>query len=158
MSAIPSNWSATRWFEDYNIGLVLEFGRIVADETEILDFGRRFDPQVFHVDAEAAKQSSFGGLVASGWHTAGMAMRLLVEHYISPVASMGSPGVDELRWYEPVRPGDVLSLRVTISGSRQSRTKPDRGIVNSLVEVINQHGRTAMSFKAMTLFRCRPAT
>ena len=103
-----------RYFEDYVPGDVHEFGSVVAEEDEMIAFARRFDPQPFHTDPVAAKESVFGGLIASGWYTASMAMRLLVDNYISRVASLGSPGVDEVRWRKPVRPGDTLSIRVTV--------------------------------------------
>ena len=97
MSQIPAASFKTRYFEDYCVGEVAEFGDYHITSEEIIDFAKRYDPQLFHTDPEAAKQSSFGGLVASGWMSAGVLMRLLVEHYVSPLASMGSPGVDELR-------------------------------------------------------------
>ena len=147
---------ADRWFEDYVPGAVVAAGSIVVDADEIVDFARRFDPQPFHLDEGAAAASPFGGLVASGLHTASLMMRLLVEHYLSPVASLGSPGVDELRWLQPVRPGDRLSLRVTVGDARRSRSKPDRGIVEAHIEVLNQHGAVVMTVRAMTLMRCRP--
>src|SRR5436309_475341 len=127
-----------RYFEDYQAGISDEFGRITVEEEEVIAFGHRFDPQPFHTDPAAAEQSVFGGLIASGWHTASLMMRLLVEHYLSPSASLGSPGIDELRWLKPVRPGDVLSVRVTVLDATRSRSKPDRGIVRSQVEVLNQ--------------------
>ena len=127
-----------RYFEDYEEGSVHEFGSIAVEEEEIVSFGRRYDPQVFHTDPVEATKTVFGGLVASGWHTAALAMRLIVDHYLSHVASLGSPGVDELRWLKPVRPGNKLSLRISIVETRRSRTKPDRGIVCSLVEAMNQ--------------------
>ena len=146
-----------RWFEDYRPGLVLEFGAIAVDEDEVVGFARRFDPQPFHVDAEAAAQGSFGGLIASGWHTGSLMMRLLVEHYLSPVASLGSPGLDELRWLAPVRPGDTLSVRVSILETRRSQSKPDRGLVRALMEVLNQRGEVVMSMKALNFILCRGA-
>ena len=103
-----------RYFEDYLPGAVHDLGSITIGEAEIIEFARRFDPQPFHIDPEAAKQSAFGGLIANGWHTASLAMRLLVDHYVSRVASLGSPGADEVRWRKPVRPGDTLSVRVTV--------------------------------------------
>ena len=103
-----------RWFEDYPVGTTAEHGPIQVDEAELLDFGRRFDPQPFHVDPAAAAAGPFGGLIASGWHTCALMMRLLAERYLSPVSSLGSPGVDELRWVLPVRPGDALRLRTTV--------------------------------------------
>ena len=116
MSQIPAASSKTRYFEDYCVGEVAEFGDYHITSEEIIDFAKRYDPQLFHTDPEDAKQSSFGGLVASGWMSAGVLMRLLVEHYVSPVASMGSPGVDELRWHKPVKPGDRLHARVEVVG------------------------------------------
>ncbi len=144
-----------RYFEDYLPGAVHEFGSITIGEAEIIEFARRYDPQPFHVDPQAAEKSVFCGLIASGWHTASLAMRLLVDHYVSRVASLGSPGLDELRWREPVRPGDTLSLRVTVLESRLSRSKPDRGTIRSLVEVMNQNHRVVMTWKGMGIVRCR---
>jgi acyl dehydratase len=144
-----------RWFEDYQPGLVLEFGAAVVDGTEIVEFARRYDPQPFHVDPEAAARSPFGGLIASGWHTGSLMMRMLVEHYLSPEASLGSPGLDELRWPAPVRPGDTLSVRVTILEARRSQSRPDRGLLRSQIEVLNQHRRVVMSMKALNFMLCR---
>ena len=127
-----------RYFEDYVPGAVHEFGSMTVTQDEILDFARKFDPQDFHAGPEAAKQTIFGGIIASSWHTCGMMMRLIVDHYLSQVASLSSPGVDELRWTQPVRPGDELSVRVTVTEARRSKTKPDRGLVRSFVEVLNQ--------------------
>ena len=110
-----------RYFEDYVSGDVHEFGSVIAEETEMIDFARRFDPQPFHTHPEAAKESPFGGLIASGWFTASTAMRLLVDNYISRLASLGSPGVDELRWRKPVRPGDTLSIRVEVYPSVKTK-------------------------------------
>lgn len=154
MSTIATK-NENRYFEDYVVGSVQEFGSVTVDENEVIDFARRYDPQDFHTDPEAAKRSAFGGLIASGWHTTGMMMRLLVDNYISKVASMGSPGVDEIRWTQPVRPGDTLSVRVTILEARRSRSKPDRGMIRSLVEVLNERNEVVMSMKTMGLFRCR---
>jgi acyl dehydratase len=145
----------SRYFEDYTPGTIFDCGSITVDPAEIVAFAKRYDPQYFHTDPEAAKRSAFGGLIASGWQTAGLAMRLLVEGYLSGVASLGSPGIDELRWIKPVRPGDVLQVRVTVLEAKRSRSKPDRGIVHSLIEVINQNGESVMSFKGMNLFLCR---
>jgi hypothetical protein len=149
--------STTRWFEDYAPGSVFELGRTPVDPDELLAFGQRYDPQPFHVDAQAAAQSNFGGLIASGWHTAAMMMRLLALNYLSPESSLGSPGIDELRWPRPVRPGDLLTVRVTVMEARRSQSKPDRGIVQSLIEVLNQNGEVVMTAKPTNLVRCRPA-
>ena len=119
-----------RYFEDYFLNFVHEFGEIPIEEEEIISFGRQFDPQVFHTDPEAAKSTMYEGLIASGWHTASLMMREFVGHYLSKVASLGSPGVDELRWNMPVKPGDRLTLRVTITQADRSRSKPDRGMVH----------------------------
>ena len=144
-----------RYFEDYEPGTVHEFGTIAVEETEILEFGQRFDPQVFHTDPQAAKQTIYGGLIASGWQTASLMMRLFVDHYLSGIASLGSPGVDEMRWIKPVRPGDILSLRVTVSQTKRSRSKPDRGVLFSFIEVLNQNHDVVMSMKAVNLLLCR---
>ena len=144
-----------RYFEDYVDGAVHDFGSIAVKESEVVDFAKRFDPQTFHMNPELAKHSIYGGLIASGWHSASLMMRLFVEHYLSHVASLGSPGVDELRWLKPVRPGDVLSLRVTVSKTSRSRSKPDRGIVHSYVETLNQNGDVVMTMKALNFLLCR---
>jgi len=144
-----------RYFEDYRPGAVHEFGSTTIEEADVIEFARRFDPQPFHTDPEAAKQSVFGGMIASGWHTASLSMRLLVDHYISRVASLGSPGADELRWRKPVRPGDTLSVRVTVLESKLSRSKPDQGTIRSYVEVMNQHRQVVMTWKGIGLVRCR---
>jgi acyl dehydratase len=144
-----------RYFEDYIPGFIHEFGSIAAEEDEMIAFARRFDPQPFHTDPVAAKKSIFGGLIASGWYTAGLMMRLYVDHYLSHVASLSSPGVDELRWTKPVRPGDAISIRITISETRRSTSKPDRGIVHSYIEVLNQKGEKVMSVKGVNLIASR---
>jgi len=144
-----------RYFEDYVPGAVHEFGEVSVSAEEIVDFGKRFDPQDFHTDPVAAAKTRFGGLIASGWHTGSMVMRLFCEHYLSNNASLSSPGMDELRWILPVRPGDRLSLRVTVVEARRSATKPDRGLVRSAMEVLNQNGQVVMSMTAMNLIACR---
>src|SRR5580692_2356968 len=114
-----------RYFEDYVPGSVHEFGSVQVEESEIIDFGKRFDPQDFHTDPEAAARGPFGGLIASGWHTGALMMRMLVDNYLSKASSLGSPGIDELRWLRPVRPGDTLRLRATVLDSKRSQSKPD---------------------------------
>lgn len=145
-----------RWFEDYVPGEVHETGTIGVDEAEVLAFGRRFDPQVFHTDPAAARETEYGGLIASGWHTAALMMRLYTDHYLSRVATLVSPGVEELRWLLPVRPSDTLSLRVTVVEARPSRSKPDRGIVRSSVEVLNQRREVVMTVTAHNFILLRP--
>lgn len=146
-----------RHFEDYLPGAVHHCGPIDVDEAEIVDFGRRFDPQPFHADPQRAAAGPFGGVIASGWHTASLMMRLLVEHFLPGQAGLASPGVDELRWLAPVRPGDRLSLRITITEARRSRSKPDRGMVQTFNEVSNQRGEPVMTVKTLVLMRCRQA-
>lgn len=140
-----------RYFEDYVPGAVHAFGRIAVDEDEVVAFASRYDPQSIHIDREAAAAGPFGGLIASGWMTAGLMMRLYCEHYLSSVASLASPGLDELRWLRPVRPGDELSVRVTIESARESKSKPDRGIVTSFIEVLNQSGEPVMTIRALNM-------
>jgi acyl dehydratase len=147
-----------RYFEDYLPGAVHEFGSIQVKEADIIEFAGRYDPQQFHVDPAAAAHGPFGGLIASGWHTGALMMRMFVDHYLSPVSSLGSPGIDELRWLRPVRPGDTLRVRATILETKRSRSKPDRGVVRTLSEVLNQSGEVVMSMNAMTLVRCREAS
>ncbi len=144
-----------RFFEDYVPGQVYEFGSIAVTEDEIVAFAGRYDPQPFHTDRDAAQRTQFGGLIASGWQTAGWMMRLVVEHYLSHVASLASPGVDELRWTQPVRAGDTLSVRATVVEARPSASKPDRGLVRTLFEVLNQRGEVVMSVKAMNMLKRR---
>ena len=135
--------------------MVVDYGPIPVDEAQIIAFGQAFDPQPFHVDPMLAATGPFGGVVASGWHTASLMMRLLVDHFLPRTAGLGSPGVDELRWLAPVRPGDALSLRITVIEVRRSRTKPDRGLVRTSNEVFNQRGEPVMTVKTMVLMRCR---
>ncbi len=146
-----------RWFEDFRPGDVAEFSDYVMTEDEIIEFGRRFDPQPFHVDPDAARASAYGGLIASGWHTTAVMMRMLVDHFVPPRASLGSPGIEEIGWTKPVRPGDRLRVRVTITDCRRSRSKPDRGIVRTQTEILNQAGECVMVVRGLMLFRSRPA-
>lgn len=146
-----------RWFEDYPPGCVFEFGDEPITEAQIIAFASEFDAQPFHTDPGAAAQSIYGSLIASGWMTGCLLMRMLVQHYYSPLSSLGSPGLDELRWPLPVRPGDRLSARVTVIEARRSNSKPDRGLVSSRMEVLNQHGEVVMSMRAMNFIKLKPA-
>jgi acyl dehydratase len=150
-AAVPP---AERYFEDYHVGMVSEFGEVTVTADEIVEFARRYDPQSMHTDPAAAARGPFGGLIASGWHTAALVMRLVVAHYLSKVATLPSPGIDELRWVRPVRPGDRLRVRSTVTEANRSRSKPDRGMVRSLVEVLNQDDEVVMTFRPMNLMRC----
>ena len=145
-----------RYFEDYEAGRIYEFGKIPVSQDDIIEFAQRYDPQYFHTDPEKAKSSRFGGLIASGWQTIGLAMRLYVDHYLSHVASLASPGVDEVRWPNPVRPGDTLQIRVTILEVRPSRSKPDRGIVCAKVEALNQRDEMVLSVIVNSILGRRP--
>ena len=144
-----------RSFEDYRAGAVFEYGEIPVTEAEIIEFARRFDPQYIHVDVDRAVHGPFGGLIASGWHTAAMMMRLIVDNFLPKHASLGSPGIDELRWLKPVRPRDVLSVRLSVLEATRSRSRPDRGVVRTLCEVLNQDRAVVMSLKAMNIIACR---
>jgi len=143
------------YLEDHVAGAVYTFGSVRVDEKAIIDFASQYDPQVFHTDPEAARKTSFGGLVASGLHTMCMAMRLMVDQHVSRVANMGSPGIDELRWLKPVRPGDELSVRLTILEVKPSESKPDRGMVRVLVEVLNQGTELVASWKSVAVIARR---
>jgi acyl dehydratase len=147
-----------RYFEDYPPGAVFTAGATPVTEAEILKFARKYDPQPMHTDPEAAAKGRFGGLIASGWHTGAMMMRLFADNFLSPESSIASPGLDELRWLQPVRPGDVLSLRVTILQARRSKSRPEQGIIHSFVEVLNQRGEAVMSLKPVSLIRVRPTS
>ncbi|QBI53606.1 MaoC family dehydratase [Streptomonospora litoralis] len=145
-----------RFLEDYTVGETVDCGTIAVTEDEIAEFAGRFDPQSFHVDPHAAAEGPFGGLIASGWHTAALMMRLYVDRYLSAKASLGGPGVDELRWTEPVRPGDTLALRAEVLEVRPSAAKPERGLLRTRVELANQHGRTVFTAVVLNLLRTRP--
>jgi acyl dehydratase len=145
-----------RYFEDYIEGDVHDCGSIAVEPDEMVAFAKRFDPQNFHTDPDAAKRTPFGGLIASGWHTAALTMRLYVAHYLTHVASLASPGLDELRWLAPVRPGDRLSVRVTVLKAVPSKSKPDRGVVTSLTEVFNQAEVAVMTMRAVNFIARRP--
>jgi len=144
------------YFEDYTIGRIFESEPIGVTEEEIIQFASRYDPQPFHVDKKAAEQSIYGGVIASGWHTAGLMMRRIAECYLFPESSLGSPGLDELRWPSPVRPGDALRVVITVDDARLSRSRPDRGIVVSNMEARNQNDQAVMSFRVTNFIRCRP--
>jgi acyl dehydratase len=146
-----------RWLDDYVPGAVHELGSFSVSEAEIVDFARQFDPQPIHVDPDFAARGPFGGLIASGWHTGSLMMRLYALHYLSPASSLSSPGVDELRWLRPVRPGDTLTVRVTVEDARPSASKPDRGVVHSLIELIDRHGERVMTMRAVNMVARRPS-
>ena len=143
------------FFEDFEPGAVFELGEKPVTEEEILAFAQEYDPQPFHVDKDAAAESAFGGLIASGWHTAAIFMRLYVDAVLSGAASQGSPGVEELRWLKPVRPGDILRARMVVLNAVPSERNPNRGTVYIRSEVENDRGETVMTMKARGLFTRR---
>jgi acyl dehydratase len=147
----------TRYFEDYVPGTSVDCGSFSLSEAEIIAFATEYDPQPFHIDPLAAKSGPFGGLIASGWHTTSRMMRLLVDNYVSQESGLGAAGVDELRWLRPVRPGDTLHVRATVMEARRSSSKPDRGIVKTLMELTNQDGDLVMTVTAINFVRARPA-
>jgi acyl dehydratase len=128
---------ADRYFEDYRPGSVFEYGHVLVTAEDIITFASMWDPQPIHTDRAFAARGPFGGLIASGLHTTGICMRLYVTHYLSHAASLASPGMDELRWPTPVRPGDLLRLRTTVVATRASRSRPDRGLVHTRAELFN---------------------
>jgi acyl dehydratase len=145
------------YFEDLQVGQVVDLGSHDVSEEEIIAFARQWDPQPFHVDPEAAKSSHFGGLIASGWHTGAMWMRLYVDSLLDGAASMGSPGIEELRWLAPVRPGDTLKGSLTVLETTPSERRPDRGTVRIRGEMTNQDGVVVMSMTSRGHFGRRPS-
>jgi acyl dehydratase len=145
-------------FEDVVPGMSVEFGRYLMTEDEIVTFARAYDPQPFHLSKEAAKNSVVGELIASGWHTCAVAMRMIVDHFYPEESALASPGVDEIRWLVPVRPGDELSVRLTIVDARESQSKPDRGILRIRTEVFNQRRETVLTFISTNSMRKRPTS
>ena len=148
---------ATWYFEDFEVGKTIEVGSRTVTEEEIISFAKQFDPQPFHIDPDAAALSMYGGIIASGWHTCAMIMRLMVDGFLSSAASLGSPGVDEIRWLKPVRGGDTLTVTTTALESRPSTSKADRGVVVTMWQAKNQHGELVATVKGMGMFRRRPS-
>jgi len=147
------------YWEDLQPGSVRELGSVTVTTEDIKDFAEQFDPQPFHVDELAGSRSIFGNLCASGWHTCALAMRLTVENFLNEAASMGSPGVENLRWLKPVYPGDTLSLRYSVTESRGMRSRPDVGLVRASWEMFNQNGEKVLHMEGYGMFRRRtPAT
>jgi acyl dehydratase len=145
-----------RYFDDYLPGTTHDCGSVSVSQAEIISFATQFDPQPFHVDPEAAARGPYGGLIASGWHTAALVMRQLVDHYLPAEASLGSPGMDEIRWLGPVRPGDTLRVRAIVLEARRSQSKPDRGIMKTVIEAVNQDDRTVMRAIGTNFLLVRP--
>ena len=145
-----------RYFDDCNVGDVFDLGEHVMTEADILRFAGEFDPQPFHIDPAAAKQSMYGGLIASGWHTGSIYMSLLVRTLLLEMASLGSAGIDELRWLKPVRAGDVLKGRMTITSAKVSEKHPSRGTLFTLGELFNQKDERVFFLRSSGMFARRP--
>ena len=148
---------APRYWDDYEVGQKFDLGSTSFTADEIVDFARHYDPQSFHVDADAARQSMFGGLIASGWHVTAKLMRLFVDNYVDQRTALGSPGVDEVRWLKPVRPGDTLTAWVECAGKVPSRSRPEMGIIHEQWQATNQKGELVMTLKGTNMVRRRPA-
>jgi acyl dehydratase len=145
------------WWEDFRVGERSEMGAHTFREDEVLAFGRQFDPQPFHSDPGAARGTVFGGLIASGWHACAVGMRLMVESYISRTSSLGSPGIDNLRWLKPVRPGDTVTYSRIVLESRASTSRPGVGLVKHRWEAVNQAGELVLTMEGWGMFGRRPA-
>ncbi|RKT26610.1 acyl dehydratase [Paraburkholderia sp. RAU2J] len=142
-------------FEDMDAGTTTEVGKHTFTREEIIEFAQKFDPQPFHLDEVAAAESPFRGLVASGWHTCSVMMGMLVRNVLAGSTSMGSPGIDEIRWLKPVRVGDTITMMNVVIDKRVSESKPDRGIVSTRWEGINQHGETVITVRSKGMFGLR---
>ena len=145
-----------KYFEDVEIGETTRFGRYEVTREEIVEYARQFDPQPFHLDEEAARQSIFGGLIASGWHTGAMFIRMVCDGMVPGHATAGAKGFDDLRWIKPVRPGDVLSVESEVREKVEGR-RPDVGTVKVESRISNQRGEEVMSLVSLVLYRRRPA-
>ena len=144
------------YFDDFVPGQELELGSRTVTEDEIIAFAQQFDPQPFHVDKEAAAKSIYGGVIASGWHTCAMMMRMVIDGMRCEEASMGSPGLDGVRWLLPVRAGDTLSLRYVTKEVKASTSKPDRGVVFTTWIATNQNGEQVCTIEGKAMFKKRP--
>jgi acyl dehydratase len=143
------------YWEDFKVGETAPMGEKLVDRDEVIAFARAYDPQPFHIDEQAARQSMFGGLIASGWHTCAMVMRMMVDSYLGDSASLGSPGVDNVRWLKPVRPGDTIRATRTVLETRASQSRPEVGLMKSRWEVHNQRGELVMSMEGTGMFQRR---
>ena len=140
-----------RYLDDYSVGARYRFGEESVDADEIMEFARRYDPQSIHTDPVAAERGPFGGLIASGWQTAALMMRLFADNYLTANASLASPGIDQLRWVRPLRPGDRLTLVCETTGVRPSRSKPDRGVLTTEATLLNQDGEPVLTATALNM-------
>ncbi len=145
-----------RYFEDFTLGERIETAGKTLSEAEILDFAFRYDPQRIHMDVEAAKDTIYGGLIASGIHTLAVSLRMVMQSGLYEGTGLGSPGIDELRWLKPVYPGDTLRTLVEVMDLRASDSKADRGYVSVRMDTVNQTGETVMTYRCMQIVRRRP--
>ncbi|USG62355.1 MaoC family dehydratase [Sneathiella marina] len=148
---------STIYFEDIGVGDKTVFGEKKVTLEEILKFARKYDPQPFHVDEKAANDSIYGGLIASGWHTGGMLMRMMVDNMVNQRAGLGSPGFDDLRWILPVRPGDVLRFESTVIETRRSTSRPEMGVIRAQIFLFNQNDEKVLSVKTIGMMKTRSA-
>jgi len=144
------------YFEDFFPGQEIPLGSRTVSEEEIIDFATQFDPQPFHINHEAAAASPYGGVIASGWHTCSMMMRMVVDGMMASASSMGSPGLDKVRWIVPVRAGDTLTVSYLTTAVKASASRPDRGVVWSTWQAVNQHGQLVCTIEGMGMFGRRP--
>ena len=151
----PAEQRFKHYWEDFHVGSVREFGQMPVSREAVLAFARQFDPQPFHLDDDAAEASLFGQLSASGWHTCAMTMRMMCDDYLLDAASLGSPGIDHLRWLKPVCPGDTLSVRLTVLEARPMNSRPGVGLVRSMWEVLNQRRDPVLTMEGWGMFRRR---
>ncbi|MEX1037089.1 MAG: MaoC family dehydratase [Sneathiella sp.] len=147
---------STVYFEDIAVDDKTVSNSKTVTKEEILDFARKYDPQPFHLDEAAAKKSIYGGLIASGWHTTAILMRLLVDNMTNKRAGLGSPGCDDLRWVRPVRPGDTLRYESTVVETRKSGSRPDMGIIRADVKLFNQNDEVVLTLKSIGMVKTRP--
>ena len=143
------------YWEDFKVGDTASIGERVVEKAEMISFARAYDPQPFHIDEDAAKRSMYAGLIASGWHTVAMVMRMTVDSYLNESASLGSPGVENVRWLKPVRPGETIRATRKVVETRASKSRPDMGLVKSVWEVFNQNGELVMTMEGYGMFQRR---
>lgn len=143
------------YLEDFQPGQTFDLGSIEVTHEQVVEFAKQFDPQPFHIDVDAGGQSIFGGLIASGWHTCSLMMRMLVDNLFSRTATLGSPGVNQIRWILPVRPGDTLTASTRVLAVTSSVSKPDRGTIEFHYDVRNQNGQAVLAMQGISMFRRR---
>lgn len=154
-AAAPARRLPRIHYEDIEVGRAISFGRKVVTKEEVIEFALAFDPQPFHTGEETAKQTHIGELIASGWHSCGILMRMICDHFLNDAASQGSPGMEEVRWLKPVRPGDVVTGRYTCTSKRVLKSRPEVGLCQTFFEMLNQNGEVVMTWDSAQLVRLR---